>query len=597
MAGHGLFSVAESASAVSGKSKCDFKTVFPRYTGDKLVGSGFRNFLGKLGPDDVFRFKGQPIDRENQGDLRAALAKLALALEYPTVGVNSVGENRGIPSGYGYLMQFIAHDLVASASSLGRNDSSWMAVNNNRSAKLRLESIYGDGPEGSPLLYEPSRTGDPATPRAPLTHLRLGPLKTGKQDPLKTKEKSACPFRDLARVNLTEAVDDITPGGPTSTPSAALPGLPDVIVGDPRNDDHPIISQLTVVFHLLHNGLVEKTKGMQTHSRYAEAGFKRYFYARMATTLIFRNVIRHDVMERFLHPAVHAHYTDKPLFLDALDDAIPLELTHGALRVCHSMLRDDYKLNEGPGPGFLLHEILVENSLHKASEMPLPENWAVAWSLFFQIEGKAAPRNTSLLLGPHYNQQVANEKIFPPIDHVMVGDRPAMGLAYRDMLSAALAGMWSVPALIKRLSGSGSPVAKLFDQSSLADRATREAALRHWLSNRGVVMTAEELDTLAEDPPLPFFLMFEALEDGKGERFGLLGSIILAEAIFGILNRDPIVPCGPLAPLDKALEALGREVFEDELGVPAFPKLDTMAHVISFVADMHGLNDVEPKFV
>lgn len=590
MAGHGLFSVAESASAVSGKSKCNFKTVFPRYTGDKLVGSGFRNFLGKLGPNEVFRFKGQPIDRKNQGELRTAIAKLAFALEYPNVGVNSVAMNPGIPSGYGYLMQFIAHDLVASASSLGRNDSSRMAVNNNRSAKLRLESIYGDGPEGSPLLYEPSRTGDLATPRAPLTHLRLGPLNT--------KKESTCPFRDLARVNLTKAVDDITPGVHTSAPSAVLPGLPDVIVGDPRNDDHAIISQLTVVFHLLHNGLVEKTKGMATHSRFAEAGFKRYFYARMATTLIFRNIIRRDVMERFLHTAVYSHYkVDKPLFLDALDDAIPLELTHGALRVCHSMLRDDYKLNDGPDL-FQLSHILEENSLHKATDMPLPENWAAAWSLFFKIEGKATPRNTSLLLGPHYNQQLATEKVFPPIDGVMVGDRPTMGLAYRDMLSAALAGMWSVPALIKRLSEGESPVAKLFDQWPLADRATREAALRHWLSNRGVEMTAEELDTLAEDPPLPFFLMFEALEDGKGERFGLLGSIILAEAIFGILNRDLIVPCDPLAPLDKALEALGREVFEDELWIPAFPeKLDTMAHVISFVADMHGLKDAQPKFI
>lgn len=588
MSGHGLFSVAESASAVSGKSKCNFETVFPRYTGDRLIGSGFRNFLGKPRPDELFRFKGQPIDRKNQAELRTAIAKLASALEFPIVGDKSVGSNPGIPSGYGYLMQFIAHDLVASASSLGRIDSSRVAVDNNRSAKLRLESIYGGGPEGSPLLYEPSRTGDPATPRAPLTHLRLGPLKTDK--------KSACPFRDLARVNLTKSVDDITAGVHTSAKSAALPGLPDVIVGDPRNDDHAIISQLTVVFHLLHNGLVDKTKGMPTHSRYAEAGFNRYFYARMATTLIFRNVIRRDVLRKFLHRDVYRLYkADKPPFLDALDDAIPLELTHGALRVCHSMLRANYKLQEGLND-FQLSDILSENSMNNAPQMPLPKEWAATWSLFFDIEGKAAPHNMSILLGPHYNPQVATDTIFPPIDDVMVDGQAKPGLAYRDMLSAALAGLWSVPALIRRLSESQSPLAKLFPKWRLAKDADREAALRNWLSGRGVQWTKAELDTLAKDPPLPFFLMFEALKDGKGERFGLLGSIIVAEAIFGILDRDPIVPRDPLAPLDKALEALGRDVF-DGPWLPAFPKLDTMSDVIRFVADMHGLRDAQPKFV
>ncbi|MGE0577629.1 MAG: hypothetical protein AB7F22_23450 [Reyranella sp.] len=587
MNGHGWFSVAESASAVSGKAKCNFETVFPHYTGDQLIGSGFRNFLCKPGPNEIFRFKGQPIDRKNQGELRTAIAKLSWALEYQVDGDRSVGENPGIPSGYGYLMQLIAHDLVASSSSLGRIDSGRMALNNNRSAKLRLESIYGGGPEGSPLLYEPSRTGDSTTPRAPLTHLRLGPLNTNKE--------FSCPFRDLARDNLTKSVDDINAAVNTSAASAALPGLPDVIVGDPRNDDHAIISQLTVVFHLLHNGLVEKTKGMPTHSRYTEAGFNRYFYARMAATLIFRNVIRHDVLKRFLHPEVYSLYNvEDPPFLDAFEDAVPLELTHGALRVCHSMLRANYKLNERAD--FQLSDILSENSVNNAPNMPLPEIWAAAWSHFFEFEGQAAPHNMSVLLGPHYNTQVATPAIFPPIDDVTVHGEAKWGLAYRDMLSAALAGLWSAPALIERLSKDPSPLAKLFSEWPLARRADRESVLRNWLSNRGVELTETELDTLTKDPPLPFFLMFEALEDGKGARFGLLGSIIVAEAIFGVLNQDPVVPCHPLAPLDKALEALGRDVF-DEPGVPAYPRLDTMSDVITFVADMHGLQNARPKFI
>ena len=109
-------------------------------------------------------------------------------------------------------------------------------------------------------------------------------------------------------------------------------------------------------------------------------------------------------------------------------------------------------------------------------------------------------------------------------------------------------------------------------------------------------MTDRELDTLAKDPPLPFFLMFEALADGQGARFGLLGSIIVAEAIFGVLHRDPVTPCHGLVPLDKALEALGQDVFCGPW-LPAYPQLDTMGDVIAFVADMHGLQNARPRFI
>ena len=589
---HGCFSVAKSASALPPKkSGGSFLTVLHPFTGDQLIGSGFRNFLGKPSPEETFRFNGQPIDRANQQALRTALAKLSYALEHLLLA-NPPGINSAIPSGYSYLMQLIAHDLVASASSLARIDNGRMALNNNRSAKLRLESIYDCGPEGSPLLYEPSLTGDSTTPRAPLTSLRLGPLNT--------QQKFGCPLRDLARVNLTKSVEDLTADvNKPSAPRTALPGLPDVIVGDPRNDDHAIISQLTVVFHLLHNGLVEMTKGMPTHSRYAEAAFNRYYYARMAATLIFRNVIRLDVLKRFLHPEIYRLYNvDDPPFVDGFEDAVPLELTHGALRVCHSMLRNHYQLNDR-GEGFPLSEILLENSVNRAAKMPLPENWAAAWSFFFDIAGQKPPANMSVQLGPHYHSLLATDQLFPPIDDVQVSGTKKGGLAYRDMLSAALAGLWSVPSLIKRLSGDGSPRAKLFEAWPLADQAGREKALQDWMLEHQYSpyeMTVAERETLAKDPPLPFFLMFEALEDGKGARFGLLGSIIVAETIFGVLSKDPLTPGHGFVPLDKALEALGREVF-DEPWLPAYPQLDSMGAVIAFVADVNKLQDTQPKFI
>src|SRR5215204_6088429 len=108
MSGHGSFSVAKSASASSAKSGPNFVTVFPHYKkGDQLIDSGFRNFLRKPRPNQTFRFNGQPtgeLDQAGQLALRTALAKLAFALERD---VGPIEENPCIPSGYGYLMQFI----------------------------------------------------------------------------------------------------------------------------------------------------------------------------------------------------------------------------------------------------------------------------------------------------------------------------------------------------------------------------------------------------------------------------------------------------------------------------------------------------------
>jgi hypothetical protein len=46
--------------------------------------------------------------------------------------------------------------------------------------------------------------------------------------------------------------------------------------------------------------------------------------------------------------------------------------------------------------------------------------------------------------------------------------------------------------------------------------------------------------TLSNDPPLPFFVLFEAMQEPhEGRHLGPLGSIIVAEVIFGALALAP----------------------------------------------------------
>src|SRR5439155_27312587 len=63
-------------------------------------------------------------------------------------------ENPNIPAGYTYLGQFIDHDITFDpVSSLDRfNDPE--ALQDFRTPRLDLDSVYGSGPDDQPFLYE-----------------------------------------------------------------------------------------------------------------------------------------------------------------------------------------------------------------------------------------------------------------------------------------------------------------------------------------------------------------------------------------------------------------------------------------------------------
>ena len=78
------------------------------------------------------------------------------------------------------------------------------------------------------------------------TKLRLGRMRW--------KDKSVeagCPFRDIARA----PAENVT--GIDRSIAGHRVALTEALVADPRNDDHAIMSQLTALFALLHNGLID----------------------------------------------------------------------------------------------------------------------------------------------------------------------------------------------------------------------------------------------------------------------------------------------------------------------------------------------------
>ena len=109
-------------------------------------------------------------------------------------------------------------------------------------------------------------------------------------------------------------------------------------------------------------------------------------------------------------------------------------------------------------------------------------------------------------------------------------------------------------------------------------------------------MTADDIETLSNDPPLPFFILFEAMRqpDAEGLRLGPLGSIIVSEVIFGALSRDPRSSSGEA--LGSQLADLSREYYPANF-FQDIPEISNMAQLVEFTTEIAELQQAVPAFL
>jgi hypothetical protein len=573
----------------------------PQATSPQAMSPGFRHFL--FTPDASQRFKAYGIDPldapehlpKARGLMNRLSRRMDAELSWPALADPTLErwENPGIPSGYTYLLQFVAHDLVHSAIPLSVAGALGADTSNARRAALKLETLFGNGPVGSPFVYAQDTPNDERR-----TKLRLGRMRWDEKG-----VEPGCPFRDIARAQA----ENVT--GIDRSIAGHRVALTEALIADPRNDDHAIMSQLTALFALLHNGLVDvvrRGEPLAGPNANLGAAYKRFLCARDALTLIYHNIIRHDLMRRVMHPTIYAAYSGpRPNFIDrpAHDEAaaaihgareptgwqIPLEFSHGAFRFGHAMVRPEYVIND-----LSTHDLstaLEKTSANDPVNMPLDTTWIVRWSRFFEIQGSRP--NFSRRIGPFLSDGLGNDQIFPAVDQTN-----RVGLLYRDLLGSALAGLWSVDALIAEIAVRRPLLIGI--SRLLADRAYRVGELRAWLTSSPGYggLTAEDIETLANDPPLPFFILFEAMQQPRSEglHLGSLGSIIVSEVIFGALANDEL-PTGHGA--DSLVEALAElsakyypaNVFKD------VPEIERMDQLVEFTAEISDLRQAVPAFL
>jgi hypothetical protein len=487
-------------------------------------------------------------DRRAMAELNARLsARMTAELEWEEVPPRQLGltdriqkdhpdirDNPYLPSGYTFLLQFVAHDMVSTRVPFWATANLDQDTVNDRTHRLQLDALYGDGPGAMRMIYAPSGPDD--TSRTKLQIGRSGPVETG-------NGTRVCPYRDIARLKLSGTLSE-------------LPGVTEPLIADARNDDHPLISQLTMVFSHLHNIFIDRQAAEQADAStrdFTHDAAKRFANAREATTLVYRHVVRDDLLKRLLNPAVYALYTTgSPPFLDVLAGArtagVPLEFSHAALRFGHAMVKDAYHVNAAsPAHGQLMADGLnLFSSASNTAMQPMPASWLVQWSNFFNFPGITDPNriNLSRRIGPA-TPSCLSASAFGPID-----PSDGSGLFYRDLISGELANLWPVQDLLSAMRGHEALAPIVNGSAVLRDDAWQNEIL-YWLRNgnfegapgpwAGLPEQTEDDDatSISIDPPLLFFLLFEAFKDpeSRGCRLGRFGSILVADTLFGELNN------------------------------------------------------------
>ena len=246
-------------------------------------------------------------------------------------------------AGATFMGQFLDHDMTFDTTSrLGMPTNPHTAPNARRPL-FDLDSVYGDGPSGSPLLYDPA-------------------------DRAKFRVEHGGLFEDLPRdANGT------------------------AIIADPRNDENLVIAGLQVAFLLFHNRVVDRVRETAPESSSDEV----FTEARRLVTLHYQWLLLHEFLPQFVGaPMVNDVLTNGGRFYptNQTEGTIPIEFQM-AYRFGHSLVRPSYRANFTGAGGGAFFAMLFDAGTAAGSEPTDLRGGArgsrrfVGWQTFFRFPG------------------------------------------------------------------------------------------------------------------------------------------------------------------------------------------------------------------
>jgi hypothetical protein len=385
--------------------------------------------------------------------------------------------------GYTYFGQFLGHDLTHDATPLAGPYLEPEKTPNFRTATFDLDHVYGDGPSGSPYLYE--------------------------------GEEGAETFKIGATV-----------------PSGYRRDLPvqhgRVLIGDledTRNLDNLLLRQMHVLFLKFHNEAIRQLQTNPAMENVADALGARTLFerARRLVRWHYQWIIRHDYLPRILHNDVWHHQQARTAHKPRTDFSVPIEFSLAAFRFGHSMVRNAYRLNCRQ-KRVLIGELMA---LGQKAE-PISDDDLVEWGTFFDGLPTSGPPasasfiDTSVSCAMH-GLSAGTIRLANRLEAIDPSNLPV-----RTLLRGARAQLPSGQEAADALVAQGKIRAN--------DRLTC-SQLTSDSSNRSGEVLAE--NGLERNAPLFYYVLKEAELKGEGLTLGPVGSHIVSEVIQRALEADP----------------------------------------------------------
>jgi len=391
----------------------------------------------------------------------------------PTGDEDPAGDNPTIPAGFTYFGQFVDHDLTFDPTSQLQRDNDPDALVDFRTPRFDLDSVYGRGPDDQPFLYDEDGV-----------HLLIG--------------------RNRAKE------DDL----PRNVKGRAL-------LGDARNDENLIVSQLALGVIKYHNKVVDAPPftGVSAERRFDEGRrIVRWHYQWAVIHDFLTRLVGNEVIEDILHPVSFKVPADSvktiktlavlPRFFHwAKRPFMPVEFSVAAYRFGHSMVRGEYELNDKV-QNIPIFAKPPEEDLRGFRE--LPEGHVIQWARFFQFD------ESQLQVQP--SRKIDSKLSFGISILPEAVAKEIHALAERDLKRGKALGIPSGQAIARAI---GIPDDLILHPNHLKP------------------LPEHLIKVFGRRTPLFFYILKEAEVFSSGHRLGPTGGRIVAEVLIGLLRADP----------------------------------------------------------
>ncbi len=420
----------------------------------------------------------------------SVLEQLAQLMVEPEGSENDAAfDNPAIPAAYTYLGQFIDHDITFDPVSSLQKQNDPERLHNFRTPRFDLDNLYGSGPDDEPFLYD-RREGHEG-------EFLLG------------QGRVVDPQGQDAKVDL----GTLAPSGEDDLPRNAQ-GV--ALIGDPRNDENIIVSQLQLVMLKFHNAALkwvkenEGLKGMDAFHR--AQNLVRWHYQWVVLHDFLGRIVGEDLLHDILPQTDGKPRFNLAFYHPKKQPFMPVEFSVAAYRLGHSMIRADYALNdtlEGFAGRIPIFKIKTGENGRPVEPSPLedlrggrplPQFWTLQWDRFLDLGGNSGNTQLSRRLDPNLNRNLA---AIPPAR--------TNRLAFLNLVRGWRMGIPSGQAVAKAMGA-----AKVYSNDEL------------------------RLDAIfGPQAPLWYYILKEAQLEGNSERLGEVGGRIVAEVFVGLAKGDP----------------------------------------------------------